>query len=114
VQAIVSDEAGSNQDVERPDGQSVFARPLLEGDQSNVRIIRLAPGQALPPHRHGVSDLMVYGAAGEVELDLPEGAVPFGAGGLASYRGDEELRVRNTGSTDLTLLAFLAPKFAAS
>jgi hypothetical protein len=57
---------------------------------------------------------MLFSAAGEGELDVPEGAVPFGAGSLAFYRGDEELQVRNIGSAELTLLAFLAPKFAAS
>ena len=36
----------------------------------------------------------------------------FDSGSLACYRGDEELGVRNTGTTELTLLAFLAPKFA--
>src|SRR5579859_1681285 len=102
------------EDFERPAAQGIFATPLLDGDQSNVRIIRLAPGQALPPHRHGVSDLLLYSAAGEGALDVPEGVVSFNAGSLAFYRGDEELRVRNTGSTDLTLLAFLAPTFAAS
>jgi len=99
-------------DVERPDSQGVFARPLLEGEQSNVRIIRLGPGQILPPHRHGASDLLLYAVAGDGVLDLPRGPSPFGAGALAFYRGDEELRVQNTGNTELTLLAFLAPKFA--
>jgi quercetin dioxygenase-like cupin family protein len=98
-------------DVPRPEAQGVFASPLLEGDQSNVRIIRLAPGQALPPHRHGTSDLLLYAAVGEGQLDLTEGPLPFTAGSLAFFRGDEELRVRNTGASDLTLLAFLAPKF---
>jgi quercetin dioxygenase-like cupin family protein len=101
------------QDVERPEAQGVLAKPLVEGDHSNVRIIRLAPGQALPPHRHGVSDLMLYAAAGEGELELAEGSMVFYTGSLAFYRGDEELRVRNTGPTELTRLAFLAPKFAA-
>jgi quercetin dioxygenase-like cupin family protein len=99
------------QDAERPDDQGVFARVLLEGDQSNVRVIRLGKGHALPPHRHGVSDLMLYAASGEGELDLPDGPMPFGAGALAFFRGDEELRARNTGQTELILLAFLAPKF---
>ncbi len=98
-------------DAQRPEAQGVFATVLLEGDKSNVRIIRIAPGQALPPHRHGASDLMLFAAEGEGVLDLPEGAVQFAAGALAFFRGDEELRVRNTGSTELTLLAFLAPKF---
>jgi quercetin dioxygenase-like cupin family protein len=101
-------------DAERPESQVIFARPLLEGEQSNVRLIRLAAGQALPPHRHGNSDLMLYAADGEGQLDLAEGPFAFRAGCLAFYRGDEELRVRNTGPTDLTLLAFLSPKFATS
>jgi quercetin dioxygenase-like cupin family protein len=100
--------------VERPEGQGILATPLLEGEQSNVRLIRLAPGQALPPHKHGISDLMLYAADGEGRLDLPEGPVAFKAGSLAFYRGDEELRVRNTGTADLMLLAFLSPKFATS
>jgi quercetin dioxygenase-like cupin family protein len=101
-------------DVERPEGQGVFATPLLEGEQSNVRLIRLAPGQALPPHKHGTSDLMLYAADGDGRLDLPEGPVAFNAGSLAFYRGDEELRVHNAGTADLTLLAFLSPKFPLS
>jgi quercetin dioxygenase-like cupin family protein len=98
----------------RPETQAIFAKPFLEGEQSNVRIIRLAPGQALPPHRHGASDLMLYAVAGEGQLDLPEGVVAFNEGSLAFFRGDEELRVRSSGASELLLLAFLAPKFAAS
>jgi hypothetical protein len=52
----------STNDLERPEGQGILARPLLEGEQSNVRIIRIAAGQALPPHKHGMSDLMLYAA----------------------------------------------------
>jgi quercetin dioxygenase-like cupin family protein len=101
------------EDIERPEEQDILAKPLLDGDQSDVRIIRLAPGQALPAHRHGASDLMLYVAAGEGQLDLAEGLVAFHTGSLAFYRGDEELRVRNSGTAELTLLAFLAPKLAA-
>ena len=39
------------------DPDRVIARPFLDGRQSNVRIIRLSPGQALPPHRHGATGL---------------------------------------------------------
>lgn len=99
------------EDAERPEEQGVFARVLLEGDQSNVRIIRLGVGQALPPHTHGASDLMLYAASGDGALVLPDGELPFGAGALAFFRGNEELRVRNSGATELTMLAFLAPKF---
>jgi quercetin dioxygenase-like cupin family protein len=101
-------------DVEAPDTSGLLAIPFLEGEQSNVRIIRVGAGHALPPHRHGTSDLMLYVIAGEAELDTSDGTTPFGAGSLAFYRGDEELRVRNAGQGELMMLAFLTPKFAAS
>ena len=93
------------------DSNRVVAQPFLEGSQSNVRLIRLSPGQALPPHTHGLSDLMIFAVEGEGTLDTDDGAVPFGAGSLAFYRGDEELRVANKGQAGLTLLAFLSPPF---
>src|ERR1700682_3964323 len=94
-------------DVEHPGSAGLLARPLLEGDESNVRIIRLAAGHALPPHRHGHSDLMLYAVEGQGAIDSPGGSVPFEAGALASFRGDEELRVSNTGDSEMTLIAFL-------
>jgi quercetin dioxygenase-like cupin family protein len=100
------------QDIEHAVDGKFLALPLVEGDQCNVRIIRLAVGQTLPPHRHGGSDLMLYVADGGGELDTPSGTVVFESGALAFYRGEEELRVRNSGNTEMTLLAFLAPKFA--
>src|SRR5438874_2571543 len=51
-------------DVDHAVAGKSLARPLLEGAQSNVRIIRLAVGQALPPHRHGESDLILYAVEG--------------------------------------------------
>ena len=94
------------------DSNRVVAQPFLEGSQSNVRLIRLSPGQALPPHTHGSSDLMIFAVEGEGTLDTDDGTVPFGAGSLAFYRGDEELRVANKGQTGPSLanrLAVAAP-----
>ena len=93
------------------DSNRLVAEPLIEGSQSNVRIIRLSPGQTLPPHRHGSSDLMLFAVEGEGILDTDSGPIVFRAGSLACYRGDEELRVSNEGRVGLTLLAFLAPPF---
>lgn len=99
-------------DVEHAADGTFLAQPLIEGDQSNVRIIRLAGGQALPPHRHASSDLMLYVVDGQGELETPTSVMPFAAGQIAFYQGAEELKVRNTGTTEMTLLAFLSPKFA--
>ena len=93
------------------DPDHLVAHPFLEGSQSNVRVVRLSPGQTLPPHTHGASDLMIYAVEGDGVLETDNGPIPFGAGALAFYRGDEELRVANQGRTGLTLLAFLAPAF---
>ena len=55
------------------------------------------PAQPRPdpaPHRHGSSDLMLFAVEGEGVLETESGPVAFGAGSLAFYRGDEELRVQ--------------------
>ena len=93
------------------DGGRIVAAPLLDGSQSNVRVIRLSPGQTLPPHTHGASDLMIYIVEGSGSLDIDGGTVAFVSGSLAFFRGDEELRLANNGTTGLTALAFLAPPF---
>lgn len=91
--------------------QKYVAEEFLEGAQSNVRIIKLAPGTVLPPHKHGTSDLMLYAVEGVATLDTPEGEVSFESGSLVYIASHEELRAANHGSTGVTLLAFLTPKF---
>jgi len=93
------------------DSDRFVAHPLIEGSKSNVRIIRLSPGQTLPAHRHGDSDLMLFVVEGVGVLETADGPVRFAAGSIAVYAGDEELRVCNDGQVGLTLLAFLAPPF---
>ena len=47
-------------DVSGYDRDRVVAEPFLEGSQCNARVIRLSPGQVLPPHTHCSSDLMLF------------------------------------------------------
>ena len=93
------------------DTARLVAAPFLDGQQSNVRVIRLSPGQSLPPHSHGTSDLMLFAVEGTGVLATDDGTEALAAGTLAYYRGDELLRVTNDGEVGLTLLAFLAPQF---
>lgn len=93
------------------DPQKYVAEEFLEGSQSNVRIIKLAPGTALPPHKHGESDLMLYVAQGKARLETVDGEIDFHTGDLAYISHDEELRVANHGDIGVVLLAFLTPKF---
>ena len=98
-------------DIPGYDNEKLIAQPFIDGSQSSVRVIKLSPGQALPPHRHGSSDLMLFVVEGDGVLNTESGTVAFAAGCLAYFRGDEELRVSNEGRAGLTLLAFLAPPF---
>lgn len=93
------------------DPSGVVAQSWLEGSQCSVRIIRLASGQALPPHTHASSDLMLFVVEGHGVLDTPEGVITLDAGALLHLRGDEELRIANQATAGLTLVAFLAPPF---
>lgn len=93
------------------DNERFVAEPLLDGTQSNVRIIRLSAGQTLPTHTHATSDLMIYVVEGAGELQVDGATVEFVAGSLAFFTGDEELRLANTSTSGLTALAFLAPPF---
>ncbi|MGN6758158.1 MAG: hypothetical protein ACTHMJ_17400, partial [Thermomicrobiales bacterium] len=52
------------QDAEDYNPARYIARPFIEGDHANVRLIRLAPGPAHPPPRPNTSDLFLYGAEG--------------------------------------------------
>jgi quercetin dioxygenase-like cupin family protein len=98
-------------DIPGYDNNKLIAQPFIEGSQSNVRVIKLSPGQAVPPHRRGSSDLMLFAVEGEGDLQTENDPIAFAAGSVAFYRGDEELRVSNEGRVWLTLLAFLAPPF---
>ena len=94
-------------DTPGKDSNRLVAEPLIEGSRANVRIIRLSPGQSLPPHRLR-SDALLRGRRGSSGLESDGGSVAFGAGSLSFYRGDEVLRVSNEGRVGLSLLAFLA------
>lgn len=87
------------------------AVPFADGVHSNARLIRLAPGQTLPPHTHGQSDLMLYAVEGETSIDTDDGPRTLPAGHLAVLSGTEELRATNNGDAPVTLLAFLSPPF---
>ena len=98
-------------DASAHDPDRFVAEEFLEGAQCNVRVIKLSSGQDLPPHKHEPSDLMLFVAEGDAELDTKDGIVAFPAGSLAYLEGTETLRVGNRSDAPVTLLAFLTPAF---
>lgn len=98
--------------ADAPDFTDHFvAVSLVETETSSMRVIRLAPGQELPPHRHGISDLLLLVVEGTATLTTPEGDVELETGAVAVLEGGEELRAANRGEPGLTLIAFLSPPF---
>lgn len=93
------------------DSSKYVAEEFLEGNQSNVRIIRLAQGTVLPPHRHGDSDLMLFVQSGAPTLEIESGPKVLQTGDLVFIASHEELRISNDNVEGVTLLAFLTPKF---
>lgn len=93
------------------DSSKYVAEEFLEGTQSNVRIIKLAQGTVLPPHRHGTSDLMLFVQSGTPLLQTEAGPRILQTGDLVFIASEEELRISNEAAEGVTLLAFLTPKF---
>lgn len=94
------------------DPERCVATAYATGTHGNVRLIRLARGQVLPPHTHGESDLFLYVVEGVGMVTLAGGEDrQVVAGDLVQLTGDEELNVRSDYSDGVTLLAFLAPVF---
>lgn len=93
------------------DPSRFVASSLVETPSSSLRVIRLGPGQELPPHTHATSDLLLLAVEGETTLDTPAGPMSLPAGSVAVLDGTEELRASNRGAQDVTLLAFLSPPF---
>ncbi len=78
-----------------------------------MRVIRLSPGQTLPSNTHSASDLMIYIVEGTGTLTVDGDTSAFDVRSLAYFRGDEETRLSNTGTTGRTTLAFPAPPYPA-
>ncbi|MEP7161983.1 MAG: flagellin [Dermatophilaceae bacterium] len=89
----------------------LVAESLVETPTSTLRVIRLAPGQTLPPHTHASSDLVMLVVEGRATLDTPDGPRQLDPGDIAVLVGSEELRVGNEGQDNVTLAAFLSPPF---
>lgn len=66
------------------------AQTLIEGDKSNVRIIRLSAGQTLPPHTHAGSDLFLFAAEGQGEIVTDSGPQAVPQGSMIAMTGTQE------------------------
>ncbi|HWI52951.1 MAG TPA: cupin domain-containing protein [Symbiobacteriaceae bacterium] len=74
-----------------------------------VFVLTFSPGQALPPHRHPGSAVVLHVSAGTGLAVVDGRESPLAAGDVLLVPGNEELTVRNTGEAALVLLVSLSP-----
>jgi quercetin dioxygenase-like cupin family protein len=95
----------SAEPIELPGGS--WSRMLLTGDRvgsaSSLGYSVFRPGTVLSPVRHDVEEL-AYVVAGTGELQLDDGAVPFGPGDALHVPAGVWHAVANTGAEDVVMV----------
>ena len=72
----------------------------------------LAPGSAIPPHRHLIADEIIFVHRGSGVVELGEQTVEFGAGATIYIPKTTRITVRNTGTEPLSIaFVFSKPGF---
>lgn len=72
----------------------------------------IAPGNAIPPHRHLMADEIIFVHAGSGVAELGDRVEPFGSGATIFIPRDVRIAVRNTGSVPLSIaFVFSRPGF---
>ncbi len=84
-------------------------RVFLQSPGGLVFRLNFEPGQSLPPHTHGESEIAVQVLEGEGEVRVDDRVEPVRAGQLVRCAGSETFSVNNTGRSRLSLLVFLYP-----
>ena len=88
--------------------------PLHAWAQNPVPKMHTPPGQSLPPHTHGDSDVTLFAIEGSAVIETESGPRRFPAGSLAILGVGEELQVSNPDAAGFTMLAVFAPAFPAA
>ncbi|GAB6180510.1 hypothetical protein JCM14036_18290 [Desulfotomaculum defluvii] len=88
-----------------------FAKRIIYQDDNVVTfVLNFRPGQALPPHTHYQSTVVIHVFAGQGEITADENTVTVTTGDIVTVKGNETLSVKNTGSENLTLYVNMAPR----
>ncbi|HLO03274.1 MAG TPA: cupin domain-containing protein [Symbiobacteriaceae bacterium] len=96
-------------EVSVPSTERFTKKVCFNYPQAQVFVLTFSPGQALPPHRHpgSVVVLQVWSGTGLVVTDGQES--PIAPGDVLFVTSEEELALRNTGDEPLAVLVTLTP-----
>jgi quercetin dioxygenase-like cupin family protein len=87
-----------------------FTKQICFNDpQVLVFVLTFSPGQALPPHRHPGSAVVLHVSTGTGLAVVDGQESPIAKGDVLLVNGEEELAIRNSGTEPLALLVSLSP-----
>lgn len=92
-------------DAERPNRKILVQQPSLKVVQ-----LTLAPGQALPPHRHPGRYVLVQALEGTVTAQLEGEEIPLSPRQLLSFSGEGLVSLRNNRDAPSALLVTLVTR----
>lgn len=96
-------------EVSVPSAERFTKRICFSDPQVLVFVLTFSPGQALPPHKHPGTTVVLHvaGGSGQVTVDGQESSVD--RGDVLLVTGEEEFSVKNSGTEPLRLLVSLSP-----
>ena len=88
---------------------SITKRILFKEPQATAFVLNFQPGQALPPHTHDRSLLILQPLRGSGVLTVGDKAETIGPGQIARVDGDAVMSLACRGDEPLSVLVILAP-----
>lgn len=89
--------------------ESITKRILFKEPQASAFVLNFTPGQALPPHTHADSLLILQPLRGSGVLTVGERKETIGPGQLARVEGGATMSLACQGDEPLSVLVILAP-----
>lgn len=87
-----------------------FTKRILDNKpEGTLFALNFAPGQALPPHTHEESHLMVHVHSGMGEATVGDQKYEVGPRTILLCEGHELFSIKNTGADVMTLICMLYP-----
>jgi len=91
-------------------GENIVRRPLAEGEESTVFLVRI--GDREEPHRHARYDITVVLVEGSGSLWLDGRELPMARGDVAHVRRGVPHHFVNDGETPASAMVVFSPKFS--
>ena len=93
--------------IEHYEAEKFFRAELFKGERLRTLLLCLAPGQAVPAHRHEGFEILLEPLRGEAEITLDGETLTLGAGELVLVDGANDFAPVNRGRENFAMLITL-------